>query len=55
MHVAYESSAWFIFNLNTVFSYYLQIIYYSNYTLGNAHFNPSPSSSPYLFITYLEN
>ncbi len=38
-HVDCESSAWFI-TLNTEFSYYLQIIYYSIYTLGNAHLNP---------------
>jgi hypothetical protein len=45
MHVgACVSSAWFIFNLNTEFSRYLQIIYYSIYTLGSEPLNPPFSS-----------
>jgi hypothetical protein len=53
MHVACVSPAWFIFNLNTE-SYYLQIIYYSIYTLGNAYFNP-PLTLFYPLFTCLEN
>ncbi len=55
MHVDCESFAWFIFNLNTEFSYYLQIIHYSIYRLGNAHLNPPLFPLLIPFVTYLEN
>jgi hypothetical protein len=42
MHVDYASYSWFIFNLNTEISLYLQITYYNNYTTYNASLNPSP-------------
>jgi hypothetical protein len=53
MHVACESSAWFIFNLNTEF-YYLQVIYYNIYMLGSSWSNP-PTTPSYSLFTYLEN
>jgi hypothetical protein len=43
------------FNLVTEFYYYLQIIYYSNYTLGSVPLNPPLSSLLIPFVTYLEN
>ncbi len=48
MHVAHASYSWFIFNLKTEISLYLQIIYYNIYTTYIASPNPTPCFIPYL-------